>query len=138
VTQPRRNEPRFYRYPVGRVVAILDDAASLERTLDGLAGAGIDVSAVNVLSGQEGARLLDRTGAVHGRRGRLLRLLQRTAYEDEALVNHDKALRLGRHVLYIRVKGKGQRQRVVDLIQSNGGYGIIHFRRWVIEHIPSG
>jgi hypothetical protein len=135
VSQPRRNEPRFYRYPMRRIVAIIDDSASLEATLKDLETAGIDVSAVNVLSGQEGARLLDRTGVIHGLRGRLLRLTQKTAYEYEALAAHEKALINGRHVLYVPVNGSDQRQRVVDIIRDHGGYGIIHFKRWVIEHI---
>jgi hypothetical protein len=136
VSQPRRNEPRFYRYPMRRVVAIIDDSGSLEAILEDLETAGIDVSAVNVLSGQEGARLLDRTGVIHGLRGRLLRLTQKTAYEHEALAAHEKALIKGRHVLYVPVRRSDQRERVVDIIRDHGGYGIIHFKRWVIEHIP--
>jgi hypothetical protein len=87
------------------------------------------------LSGREGAHLLDRTGVIHGLRGRLLRLTQKTAYEYEALTAHEKALINGRHVLYVPVNGSDQRQRVVDIIRDHGGYGIIHFKRWVIEHI---
>ena len=136
MNQPRRNEPRFYRYPMHRVVAIIDDSASLETTLDDLKAAGINVYTMNVLSGHEGARLLDRTGTTHGLRGRLLRLAQKTAYENEALAAHEKALINGRHILYVPVKGSDQRRRVVDIIRNHGGYGIIHFRRWAIEHIP--
>ncbi|MDQ3763982.1 MAG: hypothetical protein M3460_20980 [Actinomycetota bacterium] len=136
MSQPRRNEPRFYRYPMRRVAAIIDDSASLEVTLKDLETAGIDVSAVNVLSGEEGARLLDRTGVAHGLRGRLLRLAQWTASEYDALAAHEKALINGRHVLYVPVNGSDQRQRVVDIIRDHGGYWIIHFKRWVIERIP--
>ena len=136
LSQARRNEPRFYRYPMRRVVAIIDDSASLEAILEDLETAGIDVSAVNVLSGQEGARLLDRTGAIHGLRGRLLRLAQWTASEYDALAAHEKALIKGRHVLYVAVRRSDQRERVVDIIRDHGGYGIIHFKRWVIEDIP--
>jgi hypothetical protein len=42
----------------------------------------------------------------------------------------------GRHVLYVPVNGSDQRQRVVNIIRDHGGYRIIHFKRWVIEHIP--
>ena len=136
--QPRRNEPRFYRYPMRRVAAIIDDPASLDAILKDLETAGVDVSAVHVLSGQEGARLLDRTGASHGLRGRLLRLAQWTASEHDALDLHEKALINGQHVVYVPVKGRHQRQRVVDIIRSHGGYGIFHFNRWVIEHFFPG
>ena len=136
--RPRRNEPRFYRYPMRRVAAIIDDSASLEASLKELETADIDVSAVNVLSGQEGARLLDRTGTLHGLRGRLLRLAQWTASEYDALAAHEKALINGHHVLYVPVKGSDQRQRVVDIIRGHGGYGIFHFRPWIIERFFSG
>jgi hypothetical protein len=138
MSQPRRNEPRFYRYPMRRVAAVIDDSASLEATLQELETAGIDLSAVNVLSGPEGARLLDRTGTSHGLRGRLLRLAQWTASEYEALDAHEKALIDGGHVLYIPLKGSDQRRRVVNIIRDHGGYWITHFRPWVIERFPSG
>ncbi len=75
--QPRRNEKRFYRYPMRRVAAVIDDDAGLGCALDVLTQAGTNVSKVNVLSGPEGARLLDRTGTGHGLGARLLRLVQR-------------------------------------------------------------
>jgi hypothetical protein len=32
--QPRHNEKRFYRYPMRRVVAVLDDARSVQTALE--------------------------------------------------------------------------------------------------------
>jgi hypothetical protein len=64
--QPRRNEARFYRYPMRRVAAIINDNAGVQTALHALQQAGVDVTKVNVLSGPEGARLLDRTGTGHG------------------------------------------------------------------------
>ena len=135
--EPRRNEPRFYRYPMRRVVSIIDDTSSLEAILKDLASSGIDVSTVNVLSGQEGARLLDRSGATRGLRGRVLRLLQKSAYEYEALVEHETALNAGRHVLYVPVRTRRQRRQVVDIMRNHGGYGMTYFSRWSVEHIPT-
>jgi hypothetical protein len=71
--QPRRNEKRFYSYPLHRMVAVIDEAPSLGLALADLGSAGIDVSKVNVLSGPQGARLLDPTGVRHGLRGQFLR-----------------------------------------------------------------
>src|SRR5215211_4319176 len=64
--QPRRNEKRFYRYPLHRIVAVVDDAPNLGLALADLGTAGYDVSKVNVLSGPQGAMLLDPTGVRHG------------------------------------------------------------------------
>jgi hypothetical protein len=64
--QPRRNERRFYRYPLHRIVAVIDDAPSLGLALADLGAAGYDLSKVNVLSGPQGATLLDPTGVRRG------------------------------------------------------------------------
>ena len=70
MSRPRRNENRFYRYPMRRVSAIIDDTADLRTALDALPRAGVDVSKVHVLTGPVGARLLDRGGTGHGLRTR--------------------------------------------------------------------
>jgi hypothetical protein len=35
------------------------------------------------------------------------------------------------------VNNNDQRDWVVSIIRDHGGYGLIHFKRWVIEHISS-
>jgi hypothetical protein len=132
---PRRNEDRFYRYPMRRVVAIIDDDPGVEAALQNLRQAGVDVGAVNVLSGPEGARLLDRTGTGHGLRARLLRLLQRGAYESEALQAHETALTNGHHVIYVPVSNDDERANVVEILSAAGGHHRLFFGRWGIEEI---
>jgi hypothetical protein len=131
--QPRRNEVRFYRYPLRRVVAVIDDDANVQAALRALEQAGVDVTKVNVLMGLEGARLLDRTGAGHGLRARLLRLAQWGAYEGDALNYHERALNDGRNVIYVPVRGDDQRVRVVDILRAAGGHYLLYFRLWSIE-----
>jgi hypothetical protein len=131
--QPRRNEVRFYRYPMRRVVAIIDDDASVQAALRALEQAGVDVTKVNVLTGPEGARLLDRTGSSHGLLARLLRLVQWGAYEGNALDSHERALNDGRNVIYVPVRGDDQRTRVVDILRTAGGHYLLHFHLWSIE-----
>jgi hypothetical protein len=134
--QPRRNENRFYRYPMRRVVAVVDDDAGLQVSLDALEQAGVDLTTVNVLSGPEGARLLDRTGTGHGLRARLLRLAQGGAYEGNALEAHERALNDGHNVIYVPVRGDEQRARIIDILRAAGGYHLLHFRLWSIELLP--
>jgi hypothetical protein len=136
VSQPRRNQDRRYRYPMHRVVAIIDDDAGLDTAVDALPKAGVDVAAVDVLSGPEGARLLDATGTAHGWRGRLLRLVQQGAYEGNALEAHERALNEGHHVIYVPVRGDDQRGQVVDVLHAAGGRYLLYFRRWNIDLIP--
>jgi hypothetical protein len=131
--QPLRNERRFYRYPMFRVAAILDDADDTRTALDALERAGVDVSKVDLLTGQQGARVLDRTGRPHGwgaRLLRLLRLLQRGAYEGDALQAHEQALEDGRNVIYVPVQGNEESYRVIKILRAAGGHYVLHFHPW--------
>jgi hypothetical protein len=116
-----------------RVVAVIDDNASVEAALDALRRAEVDLTKVHVLTGPEGARLLDRTGTSHGLRARLLRLAQRGAYEGNALEAHERALNNGHHVIFVPVRNEDRRSRVFDILRTVGGYYIFHFRLWSIE-----
>lgn len=131
--QPRRNEDRFYRYPMHRVAAIVDDDAHLDAAMRALQEAGLDLTGVNVLSGAEGARLLDRTGVRHGLAARLLRFLQRGAYEMDALRDHERALKDGHHVIYVPARNPPDADRVAAILRASGGYYPLYFRRWSIE-----
>jgi hypothetical protein len=128
--QPLRNERRFYRYPMFRVAAILDDADDTRTALDALERAGVDVSKVALLTGREGARVLDRTGRSHGWGARLLRLLQRGAYEGEALEAHEQALDDGRNVIFVPVRGNDESYRVIEILRAAGGRYVLHFHPW--------
>jgi hypothetical protein len=128
--QPLHNERRFYRYPMFRVAAILDDADDTRTALDALDRAGVDVSKINLLTGQEGARVLDRTGRRHGRAARLLRLLQQGAYEGEALEAHEHALEDGHNVIFVPVQGNEESYRVIEILRAAGGRYVLHFHPW--------
>lgn len=131
--QPHRNEPMSYRYPMQRLVAVLDDETGVDRALLQLRQIGVDLSAVHVLSGTEGAALLDRRGERHGLKARLLRLLQWTASENEALEIHDRALRDGGHVLYVPARGEDHKGRVAEALRAAGGHHLVYFGRFTTE-----
>ncbi len=131
--QPHRNEPMSYRYPMQRLVAVLDDETGVGQALLQLRQIGVDLSAVHVLSGTEGAALLDRRGERHGLKARLLRLLQWTASENEALEIHDRALRDGGHVLYVPARGEDHKGRVAEALRAAGGHHLVYFGRFTTE-----
>jgi hypothetical protein len=122
MSQPRFNEHRYYRYPKGRIAAVLNDDRNLEEALAHLPEANVNLADVNVLSGSEGMQLLDRKGARRGLLSRLLRIAQLTAYEGTALDNHEQALRNGHYIIYVPVKGEQQTQSVTDILRRSGGH----------------
>jgi hypothetical protein len=131
----RRNEPRFYRYPMKRIAAIINEDQSLERALHDLAEAGVKLKDVNVLTGPEGVRLLDRRGVRRGLRSRLLRVAQSTAYERTVLDVHERALKEGHHIIYVPARGDDQIQKVVDILRRAGGHYLLYFHRWTVEEL---
>jgi hypothetical protein len=135
--QPRHNEDRFYRYPKRRIVAVIDDDAQLEAAVRDLSGAAVDTSGINVLSGPDGARLLDRSGTDHGLRARLLRLVQGGAYESDALRAHEQALNEGHHVIYVPVRDQRDRAKVVGILRAAGAHYLLYFGAWSVEQLPA-
>ena len=131
--QPHRNEPMFYRYPMQQLVAVLDDETGVDEALQQLRRIGVDLSAVHVLSGTEGAALLDRRGERHGPKARLLRMLQWTASENDMLEVHDRALRDGGHVLYVPVRGEDRKEQVAEGLRAAGGHHLVYFGRFTTE-----
>jgi hypothetical protein len=95
----------------------------------------VKLANVNVLTGPEGIRLLDRRGVRRGLRSRLLRIAQLAAYEGVALDTHEQALREGHHIIYVPVRGEEQIHSVVDVLRRSGGRYRLHFRRWNVEEL---
>jgi hypothetical protein len=116
-----------------RMVAVLDDDAAVRAAFDELAGIGIDGSDVVVLTGEEGVARLDPSGEGHGLLGRLLRVLQLTAEEGNALDFHHQALSAGKSVLYVNVRGEEHKDRVAQALTAAGGHHLAYFGRWTVE-----
>ena len=127
----------FYRYPMNRVAAIFDDLAVVTAALPQLEQAGFDLTGVNVLSGREGARLLNLKGAGQGLWVRVLRVLQRGgAFEGETLRIHDSALRNDRAIVFVPVRDAGEEQHAARILHRCGGRSMFRFHRWTIDPLP--
>lgn len=127
----------FYRYPMNRVAAIFDDLAVVTAALLQLEQAGFDLTGVNVLSGREGARLLNLKGAGQGLWVRVLRVLQRGgAFEGETLRIHDSALRNDRAIVFVPVRNDSEEQHAARILHRCGGRSMFRFHRWTIDPLP--
>ena len=64
------------------MVGLLTERLQIPALTRDLAAAGVDVSAVEILCGEQGARILDAHGRYHGLRARIGALLQRHQAHD--------------------------------------------------------
>ena len=63
---PMNNVDEFRHRPVNELAALLLDKQAADAAIKDLQAAGVDISTVRVLHGEEGADTFDPTGAEHG------------------------------------------------------------------------
>ena len=81
MNEPQVNVDHFCHRPVYNVVGLLTEKAEIPPISSDLRSAGVDVAAVEILCGEQGARILDEDGRYHGLQGRVVRTLQRMGYD---------------------------------------------------------
>ena len=97
MNEPQINVDHFYHRPTYHVVGLLPEQSEIPALSRELASAGVDVSAVEILCGEQGARILDAHGRYHGLRARIVRAFQQIGYDYEnTLAIYDEALRARR------------------------------------------
>jgi hypothetical protein len=92
-------------------------------TLD---GNGVDVSGVRILQGDEGARILDRTGAKHGLRSRLRRLVENLGYDQEILSLYDEGVRKGESIVAMPA-GPNECTFLGQIFADHQGHSVFYF-----------
>ena len=83
------------------MVGLLPEQSEIPALSRELASAGVDVSAVEILCGEQGARILDAHGRYHGLRARIVRAFQQIGYDENTLAICDEALGHGELVLHV-------------------------------------
>jgi hypothetical protein len=113
---------------VGRLLAVFDSRAEAEAAADTLASAGVDRSTIELFEGPEDAAAFDASGRRRGLRGRLYRLIE-FSWADQApdFAWYEAAVREGRVVLSVRVRGQKQVRAAADIAVGRGGHFINHF-----------
>lgn len=127
---------RFIGYPVDRILAVIDDPAVAARVASDLAAAGLPASDITLLRGDEGADRLDGTGARNGATARLRRVVD-FAVADQLvdMAWYEQAVRDGKVVVMVRVRGDGPRQATLDVLRRHGAHFVNHYGRFATEEI---
>jgi hypothetical protein len=122
------NIDEFRHRPVHEVAALLPGREPVELALDDLRSADVDTREVRILYGEEGAHILDRTGAEHGILTQLVRTLQNLGYDENILAVYDEGLRSQEALMTVPCAPE-RRYEVGNLLRARGAHGIIYFGR---------
>ena len=136
MNEPQVNVDHFYHRPVDNVVGLLTDQSQLPAITSDLRSAGVDVAAVEILCGEQGAHILDEDGRYHGLRGRIVRTLQRMGYDGTTLAIYDEALRKGDLLLHVPARPKDS-SRIAALLQRHGVHDLGYFGPGTFEQFPT-
>jgi len=135
VNEPQINVDHFYHRPTYHVVGLLTDKSEIPSISTELQAAGVDVAAVEILCGEQGARILDANGRYHGLRGRVVRTLQRLGYDETTLDIYDEALKDGDLLLQVPAR-PADRYRVAALLQRHQVHDVGYFAPGTFEQLP--
>ena len=135
MNEPQINVDHFYHRPVYHVVGLLTENSQIPAIAKDLESAGVDVTAVEILCGERGARILDEHGRYHGLRGRIVRAFQRLGYDQTTLEIYDEALRNGDLLLQVPAQ-PAQRRSIVALLQGRHVHDLGYFGPGTFEQFP--
>ena len=135
MNEPQVNVDHFYHRPVYNVVGLLTEKSEIPAISSELESAGVDVAAVKILCGEQGARILDEYGRYHGLRARIVRTLQGFGYDGTTLAIYDEALRKGDLLLHVPARPK-DRSRIAVLLQRHGVHDVGYFGPGTFEQFP--
>jgi len=124
--EPRRKQT--VGSAVGRLLAVFDDAASADRAIEALEAAGIGPERIERFAGEDDVGAFDASGKRRGWRGRLFRIVE-FSWADQApdFAWYEAAVREGRTVMSVRVRGQRHVAHAARIIEDGGGHFINHF-----------
>jgi hypothetical protein len=113
---------------VGRLLAVFDTRTEADAAVEELTEAGFDRSRIELYEGADDAGVFDASGRRRGLRGRLYRIIE-FSWADQApdFAWYEAALREGRVVLSVRVRGQQQVRSASDIVQGHGGHFVNQF-----------
>jgi hypothetical protein len=125
---------RFLGSARGRLLAVVDTKAALDAIVAALKEAGINEDAIEVFSGDEGAKAFDGRGERNGPAARLLRTVQFTLMDQMPdFAYYEAAARQGRFVLSVKARGEAQTRGAVEILREHGAHFINRFGTFTTE-----
>jgi hypothetical protein len=113
---------------IGRLIAVFDSEVDAEAARAALIAAGVSSSAIETFSGPDEASVFDASGRRRGLAGRLYRVVE-FSWADQApdFAWYEAAVREGRTVMSVRVRGQRHVAHAARIVEESGGHFINHF-----------
>jgi hypothetical protein len=113
---------------VGRLIVVFDSEPDAEAARVALMATGIDPAGIELFAGTEAAAAFDPSGRRRGLLGRLYRMVEFT-WADQAVdfAWYEAAIREGRVVMSVRVRGQQHVAGAARIATDHGGHFINHF-----------
>ena len=125
---------RFLGSARGRLLAVVDTKAALDAIVAALTDAAIAPEAIEVFTGDDGAKAFDGRGERNGPFARLLRTVQFTLMDQMPdFAYYEAAAREGRFVISVRARGEAQTKRAVEIFRDQGAHFINRFGLFTTE-----
>ena len=123
------NEDGAPLFPWDSVVGIIDNVDAVHAAVCDLVAAGFPESGIHVLAGEDGERLIDRSGGRHGFLGRVARTLQSLGEERAETQRHIEEVRKGHFVVVVPTKDDDRIASINRLLRVHGGHGVSYYTR---------
>ena len=123
-------------HPTNRLIAVIDDPTEAAAALADLRASGIAPADLELLRGTEGADRMDGSGEQSGWLGRLRRAFDFTLMDQ--LVDfawYESALRSGRAVIMVRVRGDAPKARAHAILREHHGHFTNYYGRFATEEL---
>jgi hypothetical protein len=125
---------RFLGSARGRLLAVVDTKAALDAIVADLKEAGIAAQAIEIFTGDDGAKAFDGRGQRNGPGARILRTIQFTLMDQMPdFAYYEAAAREGRFVISVRARGETQTKRAVEIFRAHGAHFINRFALFQTE-----
>jgi hypothetical protein len=113
---------------VGRLMAVFDRWPEVEAAMNSLVAAGFDRTRIETFEGSEAAAAFDSSGRHRGLAGRLFRIIE-FSWADQApdFAWYEAAVREGRVVLSVRVRGQREVKTATEIVIADSGHFVNHF-----------
>jgi hypothetical protein len=127
----------FIRYPINKVVGIIDNIRDAQAALHDLRAAGFMAAQITVLTGEEGTHRIDVRGDQHGPLAHIVRSIQKVLgdYELKDAARYEHEMLAGHFGIGVTARYQEDRDKVLQILKSHNGHFINFYSPWTTEEL---